>query len=437
MEKIKVVIIIYNRINNLKLWIDCWKQCNQEGAELVIIHNVDKEISVREYKSTCDDSGIKYIQRTNIGLDIGTFQDVCKERLSGFNNDWGKLLWVTDDVIPMRKDFLKIFLDKAKEYKGAIVCTEISTQTRLHIRTTGFLISKEISKKLIFPTEKIITKQECYDFEHGAENNLLQQAFKLGVGAVMVEPVLGRSPLWDTEIRGYLNRKEEFNSIFKKDSSDKVTFICPVYNTYPEIISSLINQTYKNWKLLLIHDGKNETNLKETISSLKDERISYIEFVERKGDWGHFYRQWGLKNMDKISPNTKYVVITNADNYHVPTYIESLLSGFKENPEAIATYCSKMVHSYLSPQQVTVLNYGQSIANNLKWEDYKYGIIDCKLELGYIDCAGAMIEKNAACNVGWRDIKSHSSDWTYFEDIIKKYGADKWVKVQGCLLIHN
>jgi len=437
MQKIKVVIIIYNRLNNLKRWIDCWKQSNQEGAELIVIHNIDREVSVREFKNVCDAENIKYIQRENIGYDIGVFQDVCKERLSGFDNNWDKLLWITDDVIPMTKDFLKTFLQKSQENENAVICTEISNQIRPHIRTTGFLISKSASKKLFFPVERIYTKLECYSFEHGEENNFLLQIQKLGMEAIIVEPILANSPLWDTEIRSYLGRTEEFNSVFKKDLSEKVTFICPVYNTYPEIVSSLINQTHKNWKLLLIHDGKNETGLKKIISTIGDERITYIEFAERKGYWGHFYRQCGLKNMDIISPNTDYVVITNADNHHVPTYIETLLTGFKENPNAVATYCSKMVHSYLAPQQTTVLNYGQVSADNLKWDNYKYGVIDCKLQLGYIDCAGVMIKKSAACSVGWRDIKSHSSDWTYFDDIIKKYGASKWIKVSGCLLIHN
>jgi len=64
-------------------------------------------------------------------------------------------------------------------------------------------------------------------------------------------------------------------------------------------------------------------------------------------------------------------------------------------------------------------------------------VIPCSLRLGFIDCAGVMARKDVAHEVGWRDTQSHSSDWTYFNDIIQKYGADKWTKVQGCLLIHN
>jgi hypothetical protein len=48
-----------------------------------------------------------------------------------------------------------------------------------------------------------------------------------------------------------------------------------------------------------------------------------------------------------------------------------------------------------------------------------------------------MIRKEVACEAGWPDIEAHSADWKYFENIIKKYGADKFARVEGMLLSHN
>jgi hypothetical protein len=147
-----------------------------------------------------------------------------------------------------------------------------------------------------------------------------------------------------------------------------------------------------------------------------DKRIKYIETKERKGNYGHPWRQWALNEISegRLS-DPGYIVIGNADNYLVPVFTEYLLNGFKRSPHTVvATYCDAMVHSYRA------------------WQ-----VIPCRLERGYVDCSGVMIKKDIACEVGWRDIEGHSADWTYFADIATKYTWKNFVPVKGCLLIHN
>lgn len=391
----KVVIVVFNRHENIKRWLACWQQCEQKG-ELIVIHNYDGRETIKEL---CEQAGVKYIRRENKGFDIGAFQDVCLERLSGFYNNWDQILWCTDDIFPMTKDFITPYL------KDGIVCTDLSPYVKTHIRTTGFKIDKETSLKIKF--DEIRTKEDCYQFEHRGRNAFYEQMISLGVPVKQVAP-RETSPLWDSGYKRRLERGKEHNTLFPPQT--KVTFICPIYNSYPQIISSLILQTHTNWELILIHDGPNETRLKDLIT---DPRIKLIETNERGGNWGHHLRRYCLENLDTLSPHSDYVVITNADNYHVPVYTEYLLRGLENNPNAVAAYCSDMVHSYKA------------------WE-----VIPCSLKLGFIDCAGVMVRKRIACEVGWRD-NQHSSDWTYFNDIIQKHGADKWVKIPGCLLIHN
>src|SRR6185503_16178087 len=114
-----VVIMVYDRLDNVKRWNECWKQCIQ-NAELVIIQNYDGSESIKDY---CESENMKYIRRQNIGFDIGAFQDICRERLEGFNNDWDNLLWCADDTFPMRKDFVTPYVQNLKE---GIVCTDLS-----------------------------------------------------------------------------------------------------------------------------------------------------------------------------------------------------------------------------------------------------------------------------------------------------------------------
>jgi hypothetical protein len=198
--------------------------------------------------------------------------------------------------------------------------------------------------------------------------------------------------------------------------SKKVTFICPIYNTFPLIISSLLLQTYDNWELYLVHDGPNSTGLQDYVNTISDTRIIYKETLKRKGLYGAPIRQLIVQQIKTgVLPPTDYIVITNDDNYHVPIYIESYLLELCKDPSIIiGGYCSQMIHNYVN-----------------------YEVMNCKLERGYLDWATIMFRADVACDVGIKNITEFSSDWFYFYDVFKKYGIKNIVKVSGCLLVHN
>lgn len=408
---IVVACIVYDRFQNVLEWVRCWNMCETQGAQLVIIHNYANQSDKQSYKEFCDKAGIKIIQRENIGYDIGAMQDVFRNRLPEFP-DYQFLIWCCDDALPMRKDFIKQYTDHFKNFKVGVAALEISPSVRNHIRTTGFAIRKEVAEKLQFPVDPITTKEQCYFFEHrGGPAIFLDQVYRLGYKAVQVSPI-NSACFWDSGFKKYRNREKEHYNLFPRpaQSKGKVAFICPIYNSYPEIISSLINQTHKDWHLFLIHDGPSSMDLSRIVEAAKDPRITYIETTVRLGNWGHSYRREWLEKLK--TSDFDYVVITNADNHHAPTYCEYLLKGFTNGQ--VAVYHDQMVHSYLG-----------------------WGIINCRLQQGYLDCAGVMVRKDVACEIGWRDVEAHSADWLYFNDIIKKYGLKKFGVVKGCLLSHN
>lgn len=408
---IVVAVIVYDRFDNIKEWVRCWAMCETQGAQLVIIHNYDSIEAKEAYSLFCLEAGILYIPHENVGFDIGRFQDVCRNRLEGFP-DYDYLIWCCDDSLPMRKDFVKQYVDQFKNPKVGAAALEISKSVRTHIRTTGFAVRKEVADKLQFAADPITTKQECYLFEHrGGTNIFLDQVIRLGYKAVQVSPV-PTACFWDSGFKKYRSREKEHYQLFPRpaQSKGKVAFICPVYNSYPEVISSLINQTHKDWHLFLIHDGPSSMDIKSIVDATRDKRITYIETAVRRGNWGHSYRKEYLEKLK--TSDFDYVVITNSDNHHSPAYCEYLLRGFTNGQ--VAVYHDQMVHSYLG-----------------------WGIINCRLQQGYLDCAGVMVRKDVACSIGWRDVEAHSADWLYFNDIIQKYGAHKFGVVKGCLLSHN
>lgn len=401
-------VVVYDRYENLDNWIKCWKLCEHYDFEMVVIHNQCE--NPQRFKTLCNDNGITYVPRENVGMDIGAMQDVCKERLDGLNNDWGYMFWVTDDYIPMTKTFLKAYIDHYDSETG-IVATEVSDEVKRHIRTSGFLVSKEVSKKIRFPTDPILTKDDCYDFEHLRADSLYEQMIN-GLLKVAQATPIEKSVIWDTGHRHYHTRYREHDVVFGKPK--RVLVICPIYKSFPQIVSSMYCQTHKDWLLLLVHDGKEDAmdrNCKLYTDFINDPRVKFAETKERGGKWGHDIRKKSLEYAKDIK-DVDYIVITNGDNYHTPTYLETLIKGF--NDDTVATYCAQMAHSYIG-----------------------WSIIDCKLERGYVDCAGVMVKKDVACEVGWNDTETHSADWTYFQEIGSRYGWDKFKKVEGCLLIHN
>jgi hypothetical protein len=312
----------------------------------------------------------------------------------------------------MRTDFIRPFIATLREPGVGISCMQLSRSVYAHVRTTGFCISKETAALIEFNKDPILTKEDCYFFEHrGGIKTLTGQIRSRGLACRQVAP-LAASPVWDSGFWKGKKRWQEHNWIF--GTSPHVTFICTIYNTYPQIISSLLLQTHTHWRLLLIHDGPNNTGLKNLIPA--DHRVAYVETKDRLGNWGHGWRHWAL---EKLRDNrgeyakTDQVVVTNADNYYAPVFIEKMLEGF-EIPGAVATYCDKMVHSYVN------------------WE-----ILQVRMEQGHVDCGGVMIRKEAACKAGWRDTISHSSDWTFINDVLKANNMSNFIKIPGCLFIHN
>lgn len=215
LSKTLVVIIVWNRFENLKRWVDCWNQCEKEGAEMIVIHN--QESDNHKYWKLCNDNAIVYVSRENAGFDIGAFQDVCKERLPNFPNDWDNLIWITDDCIPMSKNFVGQYLECLSGVN--IPCYEISNEVKTHVRTTGFLITKELSKRLIFPKDPIYNREDCYQFEHKGMN-MYNQLVDMGKKPVMVVGDLKLSPLWDFGVRGNLNLMKKHEDVFKPVKSN-------------------------------------------------------------------------------------------------------------------------------------------------------------------------------------------------------------------------
>ena len=231
-----VSIIVYSRTENIKRWISCWQKCDNKNAELVVIHNTDEKVKPDKIKALCDANGIKYFERDNFGMDIGAFKDVCGGKIKGFP-EFDNLLWITDDVVPMAKDFIKPYTSLKGKDVG-VVCLEISEIIKTHIRTSAFLIDKETASKLKFA--KLLTKVDCYEFEHRSRDSFYEQVIGMGKKVIQAE-TLESASLWDTGQRSNFKRWDEHNKAFTEKKGNKICIVTTFDRNYKEGGKTLFN----------------------------------------------------------------------------------------------------------------------------------------------------------------------------------------------------
>lgn len=430
-----IAVVIHDRLKNLKRWLQIWDKLNLPDAELRIIHNVHPKNNIDKFQTYFGSRpNVKYIPRQAGGYDIGVFQDVCRNRLRGFDLDFEFLLWFTDDTMPIQKDFLDYYLKPFEDPKVGTTCYEISPQVRRHVRTTGFCLRIETLPKIQFEQNQIKTKDDCYGFEHRSlKNTFHQQILAMGLEARQIAP-LKTSPVFDTEGGGmqWTDRTKEFLRYWEFElPPSKVAVISPCFIRYPTIVASMMNQTYENWELHLVHSGPAPHNFPR----FKDDRIKFFETARDRQNYGHPTRVDWLNKIRAKEIVCDYVVITNDDNFHVPHYLEKLVAPLEKDNQWIGSYCSQMVHNYAGPLGQYEPAKGQ--VDGAAHITDGYGVIDCKPQQGYIDCASALIRSEIAGKTGWPSMR-HSSDWDYLEMVASKNGGwGRMKKVAGALLVHN
>lgn len=103
------------------------------------------------------------------------------------------------------------------------------------------------------------------------------------------------------------------------------TIIIPTYNR-PELlkyaIKSVIAQTHKGWKLLVVGDAC-APETREAVDSFDDPRIYYVNLTARCGE------QSGPNSAGISAADTPYIAILNHDDLWLPDHLEVALGALK------------------------------------------------------------------------------------------------------------
>lgn len=141
-----------------------------------------------------------------------------------------------------------------------------------------------------------------------------------------------------------------------------------------EQINSIINQTYKNWKLLIRDDGSKDKTIKIVKEyQKKDDRIKLLE--DNKGNLGF------VKNFEELIKNSKenYIMFSDQDDYWLENKIEKYVEVI-ENLDKKESQNPLLIHSnsYVCDEKLNVLKekfVDSRIANESEGNNYFFSYI--------------------------------------------------------------
>jgi hypothetical protein len=109
------------------------------------------------------------------------------------------------------------------------------------------------------------------------------------------------------------------------------------------LICSFVAQTNPNWELYIMYDGVVPESIQKAKGLIQDARVKFTNSEVRNGNFGHPNRKVALESLP--CEETDFVLMTNDDNYYVPSYVEQMLDGIDKNTGMV--FCDTL-HSYIN-----------------------------------------------------------------------------------------
>ena len=204
------------------------------------------------------------------------------------------------------------------------------------------------------------------------------------------------------------------------DSNKKIKIVAASYlnddekNIYKTkyFINSLLSQTFDNFELIIVHDGKvfNRSILDKIKCELSDSRITFVETEERLGKYGYPHR----KKYAFLDENFDYLIYTNDDNFYTPHTLEFLMHVFYKTSCMIA-YMNMLSH-HTRYTKISGINFIRE----------------------QIDLGAFAMKKNIAKAIDFKLYDDcHLADARFIEDICKVVDKSNIYGIEHILYIHN
>ncbi len=141
---------------------------------------------------------------------------------------------------------------------------------------------------------------------------------------------------------------------------DLVSIVMPVFNaqaTLKTTIESVMNQSYKNWELILVNDASSDHSAEIAHALMaKDKRILWVELIHNAG-------AAKSRNLAIDKARGQYIAFLDSDDVWDSKKLDKQLKFMKENAYAFTFTAFKTSKGriFKAPEQ---LNYKQLIINN-------------------------------------------------------------------------
>lgn len=203
-------MIVYNRWRNTERWKRAWNAIPR-AESFCIVKNTDGG----ELRTISESPRV--MERPNVGMDLGAFQDIVKGQLRMPEWDW--LFFVPDDWLPMDLDFLAPFRRIATDPKVGLIGARSNAipalGVPLHCRSGGFMIRRDVARRLGFPADPMLSRDHCYALEWGS-HNLMRQVIEMGCDVRFLNDSESRV-FWD---QGHEQQEHRLSDFPAKDLCD-------------------------------------------------------------------------------------------------------------------------------------------------------------------------------------------------------------------------
>jgi len=152
-------------------------------------------------------------------------------------------------------------------------------------------------------------------------------------------------------------------------------------------IDSFLNQTDHMWELHVIHDGPASMQIQEVIRQREDPRLYFYQTDTVNGKWGHPNRRFMLEKIEADASD--YILITNDDNYYIPTFVKLIQQHMKPG---VGMIYYNTLHSY-----------------------FNYTVHTSQPKVGRIDMGAFVVRADVAKAVGFKHDKE-IADGMYCEE---------------------
>ena len=108
----------------------------------------------------------------------------------------------------------------------------------------------------------------------------------------------------------------------------------PMYNAQEYIIDSvdsILNQTYQNWRLIIVNDGSTDDSLSILQSECQSSKINVISLSSNQGIVSALNE--GIEFIHKFHPKTQFIARMDADDIALPNRIQLQINFMMNHPE--------------------------------------------------------------------------------------------------------